>query len=47
MADDTKGKEVNLNSAEVPQHVRLAAGEKVDGQNLPKGAKEKPSTDKA
>jgi len=36
MADDTKGKEVKLNSADVPQHKRMAAGEKCDGQYVPK-----------
>lgn len=35
MADDTKGKEVKLDSADVNQHKRLAAGEKCDGQHTP------------
>lgn len=35
MADDTKGKEVKLDSADVSQHKRMAAGEKCNGQYTP------------
>ena len=32
---DTKGKEVPMTGADVKQHKRMAAGEKVNGQKLP------------
>jgi len=38
---DTKGKEVPMTGADVKQHKRMAAGEKVDGQKLPPESKDK------
>lgn len=35
MSDQPNTKEVSLNSAEVPQHHRMAAGKPVDGKTLP------------
>jgi hypothetical protein len=40
---DTKGKEVPMSGADVKQHKRMAAGEKVDGQKLPAEPKGKKS----
>ena len=37
---DTKGKEVPLTGADVKQHKRMAAGEKLDGQKMPSAPKE-------
>jgi hypothetical protein len=42
MSDTPKTGTVPMNGADVPQHHRLAAGEKLDGQTLPSA----PSTPK-
>lgn len=35
MADQPDKKQVPMNTADVPQHKRLAAGDKCDGQYVP------------
>lgn len=50
MSEETKGKEVPMNTADVPQHKRMAAGEKCDGQYIPsktQGADKQVTTPKA
>lgn len=45
MSDNpNKAKEVPMNTAEVPQHHRMAAGEKCDGQHTPSSKQTGPKT---